>query len=164
MTGTPTLTLNDGGTASYVSGTGTSTLIFSYTVAAGQNTTTLQATGVTGTITDLAGNALSTTGLPETFSGVIIDTTAPTVSSVTATRGRLRCRQGADADAQHERGGQCDRHADADAQRRRHRQLCQRLRHQHADLQLHGRRPVRTPPRCRRRRSPARSPTSPAMR
>ena len=75
VTGTPTLTLNDGGTASYVSGSGSSALVFSYTVAAGQNTAALQVTGVTGTITDLAGNALSTTGLPETFTGVIVDTT-----------------------------------------------------------------------------------------
>ena len=87
VTGTPTLTLNDGGTATYVSGSGSSALVFSYTVAAGQNTSALEVTGVTGTITDLAGNALSTAGLPETFTGVIIDTTAPTVSSVTATAG-----------------------------------------------------------------------------
>ena len=87
VTGTPTLTLNDGGTATYVSGSGSSALVFSYTVAAGQNTSALEVTGVTGTITDLAGNALSTAGLPETFTGVIIDTTTPTVSSVTATAG-----------------------------------------------------------------------------
>ena len=31
--GTPTLTLNDGGTATYVSGSGTNALTFSYTVA-----------------------------------------------------------------------------------------------------------------------------------
>ena len=38
-----------------------------------------------------------------------------------------------------ERGGDGGRrHADADAQRRRHRDLYQRLRHQCADLQLHG--------------------------
>ena len=36
VTGTPTLTLNDGGSATYVSGTGTSALTFSYTVGAGQ--------------------------------------------------------------------------------------------------------------------------------
>ncbi len=33
VTGTPTLVLNDGGTATYVSGSGSTTLIFSYTVA-----------------------------------------------------------------------------------------------------------------------------------
>ena len=36
--GTPTLTLNDGATATYTGGSGTSALTFSYTVAAGQNT------------------------------------------------------------------------------------------------------------------------------
>ena len=36
--GTPTLTLNDGGTATYGSGSGTNALTFSYTVGAGQNT------------------------------------------------------------------------------------------------------------------------------
>ena len=89
VTGTPTLTLNDGGTASYVSGSGSSALVFSYTVAAGQNTAALQVSGVTGTITDLAGNALSTTGLPETFTGVIVDTTTPAISAVAESSGDL---------------------------------------------------------------------------
>ena len=84
VTGTPTLTLNDGGTATYASGSGTSTLKFSYTVASGQNTSGLAVTGVNGTITDLAGNALSTTNLPATLAGVVIDTTTPSVSSVAA--------------------------------------------------------------------------------
>ena len=35
--GSPTLSLNDGGTATYVGGSGTSALTFSYTVGAGQN-------------------------------------------------------------------------------------------------------------------------------
>src|SRR5205814_2125892 len=39
--GTPTLTLNDGGTASYTGSSGSSALAFSYTVAAGQNTSDL---------------------------------------------------------------------------------------------------------------------------
>ena len=66
--GTPTLTLNDGGTATYVSGSGTNALTFSYTVARGQNTVaSLAATAVNlngATITDGAGNAanLSLTG------------------------------------------------------------------------------------------------------
>ena len=44
--GTPTLTLNDGGTATYVGGSGTSALTFSYTVGAGQNTADLTVTAV----------------------------------------------------------------------------------------------------------------------
>ena len=42
--GTPTLTLNDGGTATYTGGSGTNALTFSYTVAAGQNTSDLTVT------------------------------------------------------------------------------------------------------------------------
>ena len=44
--GTPTLTLNDGGVATYMSGSGTNALNFSYTVAAGQNTNALAVTTV----------------------------------------------------------------------------------------------------------------------
>src|ERR1700730_17802320 len=86
VTGTPTLTLNDGGTATYTGGTGSSALTFSYTVGAGQNTAGLAVTAVNGTIADLAGNALSSAKLPETFAGVILDntTTTPSVSSVVA--------------------------------------------------------------------------------
>ena len=84
--GTPTLTLNDGGTASYVSGSGTSALTFSYTVGAGQNTAGLQASAInlgTATVADGAGNAanLSLSGLTQT--GPQIDTTAPTIASLT---------------------------------------------------------------------------------
>ena len=87
VSGTPTLTLNDGGTANYVNGSGTNTLTFSYTVGAGQNTAALAVTTVNGTITDLAGNALSTANMPETFTGVSIDTTSPTVPAVIQTDG-----------------------------------------------------------------------------
>ena len=85
--GTPTLTLNDGGTATYTGGSGTNALTFSYTVGAGQNTSALAATAVNlnaATITDGAGNAanLSLTGLTQT--GPQIDTTTPTVTSVSA--------------------------------------------------------------------------------
>ena len=60
--GAPTLTLNDGGTATYTGGSGTSALTFSYTVAAGQNTNGLAATAVNlngATIEDGAGNVAS---------------------------------------------------------------------------------------------------------
>src|SRR6185437_13447725 len=84
--GIPTLTLNDGGMATYTGGSGTTALTFSYTVAAGQNTSGLAATAVnlnSATILDGSGNAanLSLTGLAQT--GPQIDTTTPTVSSVT---------------------------------------------------------------------------------
>src|SRR5262249_19813707 len=57
--GVPTLTLNDGGTATYTGGSGTSALTFSYTVASGQNAATLAATALNlngATIKDGAGN------------------------------------------------------------------------------------------------------------
>ena len=84
--GTPTLTLNDGGVATYTGGSGSNALTFSYTVAAGQNTASLAATAVnlnSATITDGAGNAanLSLSGL--TQSGPQIDTTTPTIASLT---------------------------------------------------------------------------------
>ena len=84
VTGTPTLTLNDGGTATYTGGTGTNALTFSYTVAAGQNTSTLAATAVNGTIADLDGHALSTSNLPAIFTGVSVGTSSgPLISSIT---------------------------------------------------------------------------------
>ena len=86
--GTPTLTLNDGGTATYTGGSGTNALTFSYTVAAGQNTSDLAVTAVnlgTATVKDGAGNAANLTGAVTNPAGTLqIDTTAPTVSSVVA--------------------------------------------------------------------------------
>ena len=84
--GTPTLTLNDGGTATYASGSGTNALVFNTTVAAGQSAASLAATALnlpTGvTIADGAGNAasLSLSGL--TQSGPQIDTTTPAVTAI----------------------------------------------------------------------------------
>ena len=92
-TGTPALTLNDGGTATYAGGNGTTALTFSYTVASEENTSDLTVTGYTGTIADIAGNALSTTNLAAVGNptGTLqIDTTAPdapTFSSVTTITG-----------------------------------------------------------------------------
>ena len=84
--GTPTLTLNDGGTATYTGGSGTNALTFSYTVAAGQNTADLAVTAVnlnSATVTDGAGNAANLTGAVTNPAGTLqIDTTTPTVSSV----------------------------------------------------------------------------------
>ena len=85
VAGTPTLTLNDGGTATYTGGTGTNALTFSYTVGAGDNTASLAATAVNlngATVQDGLGEAaiLSLNGLTQT--GPRIDATIPSVSSV----------------------------------------------------------------------------------
>ena len=85
--GTPTLTLNDGATATYTGASGNA-LTFSYTVAAGQNTSDLAVTAFNAngaTITDGAGNAATMTGAVTNPAGTLqIDTTAPTVASVVA--------------------------------------------------------------------------------
>ena len=89
--GTPTLTLNDGGTATYTGGSGTSALTFSYTVAAGQNTSDLAVTAFnsnSATIKNGAGTAASLTGAVTNPAGTLqIDTTTPTVTQVVASPG-----------------------------------------------------------------------------
>jgi hypothetical protein len=98
VTGTPQLALNSGGTASYASGTGTSTLTFSYTVSAGQNSAHLDYTSTAalslngGTIQDLANNnavltlpAPGAAGSLGANKSIVIDTTAPTVTNVSST-------------------------------------------------------------------------------
>ena len=85
--GTPTLALNDLGTATYQSGSGSNALTFSYTVAAGQNTSDLAVTAFNlngATITDGAGNAATMTGAVTNPAGILqINTTTPTISSIT---------------------------------------------------------------------------------
>ncbi|MDD5250352.1 MAG: DUF4347 domain-containing protein, partial [Rhodocyclaceae bacterium] len=87
--GKPTLMLNDGGTATYVGGSGSGVLTFSYKVAAGQNTSDLAVTSLSlngAAITDSAGNAANLSGAGSYFNpagSLQIDTTAPTVSSMT---------------------------------------------------------------------------------
>jgi photosystem II stability/assembly factor-like uncharacterized protein len=90
VTGTPTLTLNSGGTAVYSIGSGTSTLTFSYTVAAGENSPDLDFTttaSLAGTIKDVNGNFASDTlptpggtGSLGFNKNIVIDTTPPQVS------------------------------------------------------------------------------------
>ena len=78
------LTLNNGATAVYSSGSGTASLTFVYTVASGHDTNDLTVTGYTGSISDTASNALVTSGVT-LDTHVQIDTTTPTVTSVTDT-------------------------------------------------------------------------------
>ncbi|WP_194943061.1 S-layer family protein [Limnohabitans sp. 2KL-27] len=82
VTGTPTLTLSNGATAAYASGSGTNTLVFNYTVASGHSSAAdLTVTGFAGTLRDTAGNALTSAAFnPE--GTLAIDTAAPTVSSI----------------------------------------------------------------------------------
>ena len=68
------LTLSNGATAAYSSGSGSQTLTFSYTVAAGDaSTTDLKVTGYSGTIADTAGNALAAATVTENTGVAIID-------------------------------------------------------------------------------------------
>ena len=63
VTGSPELKLNDGAVASYLSGTGSKTLTFTYQVGS-ETTADLRVTGIdqsNGSITDAAGNPLSST-------------------------------------------------------------------------------------------------------
>jgi hypothetical protein len=94
VAGTPTLALNSGGTANYTSGSGTNTLTFTYTVAAGQNSAHLDYSSTSalglnaGTINDALGNpAILTLAAPGAAgslganNNIVIDTIAPTVTS-----------------------------------------------------------------------------------
>nr|WP_249137664.1 hypothetical protein [Bradyrhizobium canariense] len=83
VSGTPTLSLNDGAKATYVGGSGTSSLTFSTTVAS-TNTNTL-ALAITGanlpngaSIKDSGGLAANLSGAVTTFSGLQISTTSAT--------------------------------------------------------------------------------------
>src|SRR5262249_3789561 len=65
VTGAPTLTLNDGGTATYAGGSGTSKLSFSHTVLAGQSAADLAVGSLDlggGSIADGGGNAADLKG------------------------------------------------------------------------------------------------------
>ena len=89
VTGTPTLTLNDGATATYSGGSGSNALTFSYTVAATDSTVpTLAITQVNlpagATVKDALGNAANLSGAVTTFPGLSIDP-PPVVVSVSET-------------------------------------------------------------------------------
>ena len=99
VTGAPTLTLETGDNdtqAVYSSGSGTEVLTFVYTVAAGDNSDDLNYVGtdpLSGNITDVAGNDANL-ALPDpndssaenlaANANLVIDTTAPTVTSITS--------------------------------------------------------------------------------
>ena len=82
---TPTLSLNDGGTAIYNPSASTgASLVFDYTVAAGQNTAALAVTGLNpngATITGANGGTVNVSGAAATLNGLEIDTTPPSVTA-----------------------------------------------------------------------------------
>jgi hypothetical protein len=93
ITGTPTLSLNSGGTANYVSGSGTSAITFNYSVGSTDNAHALDAANTTaltlsgGTIKDadalaaiLTLPAPSGAGSLSANASVLIDTTPPTAA------------------------------------------------------------------------------------
>lgn len=88
VTGTPTLSLNDGGKATYVSGSGTGTLTFKTTVASTDTSTSaLAITGVnlpSGTaIKDASGIAANLSAAVKTFSGLAVSTAPATPTQPT---------------------------------------------------------------------------------
>ena len=99
VTGTPQLALNSGGTATYTSGTGTTVLTFTYTVAAGQNTADLDYTSSSaltlngGTISEVSSGQNATLTLPTPGAAgslganknIVIDTAPPVVTGVSST-------------------------------------------------------------------------------
>jgi hypothetical protein len=85
--GSPGLTLNDGGTATYSGGSGTTALSFSYTVLAGQNTSDLIVSSLNlngSTLKDAFGNNANLSGAANyNPTGILqVDTTAPTIASI----------------------------------------------------------------------------------
>src|SRR5262249_41414337 len=90
VTGTPTLLLNDGGTASYnsaLSNPATGSLVFDYPVATGENTADLAVTSFKSLagVQDLAGNNVNLTGAPTHPAGTLqIDTTPSAVTAIIA--------------------------------------------------------------------------------
>ncbi|MCX7748345.1 MAG: PA14 domain-containing protein [Clostridia bacterium] len=99
VTGTPQITLNSGRTVDYSSGSGTTTLIFNYTVQPGDTSADLDYSNINsltlngGTIQDNAGNdAVRTLPVPGAANSlgankdIEVDTTAPIVSSVSSNK------------------------------------------------------------------------------
>jgi hypothetical protein len=76
VTGIPTLTLNDGGTASYTSGSGTKSLVFTHVVGSGNTAPTLAVTAINGTIKDDVGGVTKVsplTNVTTSFAGLSVN-------------------------------------------------------------------------------------------
>jgi Ca2+-binding RTX toxin-like protein len=86
VAGKPTLTLNDGAAATYVSGSGTNTLTFSYLVQPGDTSKALGATGLSiganASIVDAKGNPWNQQIGVFANTSIVVDTTPPTFVGV----------------------------------------------------------------------------------
>ena len=83
VTDTPTLTLSNGATATYQSGTGNAALVFRYTVVEDQtNSADLSVSSYSGTIKDAAGNTAEAAS--GDLGAVIVDANSPGFQSVAA--------------------------------------------------------------------------------
>lgn len=90
--GTPTLSLNDGGTATYDAANSTPTVMaFTYKVGAGQNTADLAVTGLSlngATLANAGGSPVDLSGVIVNPAGTLqVDTTAPILSGLVAAPG-----------------------------------------------------------------------------
>jgi hypothetical protein len=77
---TPALTLNNGATATYVSGAGTDELLFVYTPSSGDDIATLGVTAQSGLIIDDTNGGSYLTVAPTVFPNVNVDTTPPSLT------------------------------------------------------------------------------------
>ena len=83
VSGTPTITLSNGATVNYASGTGNAALVFAYTPAEGDNAASdLSVSSYSGTITDAAGGAAAAAS--GDLGSVTVDGDAPDISRVAA--------------------------------------------------------------------------------
>ena len=87
---TITATLDTGDNVTLTAADNGTTLVGTYTVSAGDNSNDLTVSSFSiGTVTDIAGNAMASTTVPDaniaSGSAIVIDTTAPTVSGVEIT-------------------------------------------------------------------------------
>ena len=90
VSGTPSLALSNSATATYASGTGTTALVFTYTVAEGNSDSAdLSVTSYSGTIADAAGGAAAQTGTVD-LGTVTVDGDAPDFTSCAATDGTYK--------------------------------------------------------------------------
>ena len=83
ITGTPSLTLSNGASASYISGDNSTSILFRYTIQqSNTDSSSLSVSSLSGTIEDLSGNPC--TSISGTLGSVVVDTTITTVSNVTS--------------------------------------------------------------------------------